>query len=51
MTTNPAERFIREIRRRTNAIGHFEILFSADENLFLVVSHINMYLLGNVSYK
>ncbi len=48
-TTNPIERFIREVRRRTNAIGHFENLSSADKNLFLVVSHINIDLLGNAS--
>jgi hypothetical protein len=48
-TKNPIERFIREVRRITNAIGHFEDLSSADKNLFLVVSHINIDLLGNAS--
>lgn len=48
-TTNLIERFIREIRRRTIAIGHFENLSSADKNLFLVVSHINIDLMCNAS--
>ncbi|MCR4418013.1 MAG: transposase [Ignavibacteria bacterium] len=48
-TTNLIERFIREIRRRTNAKGHFENLSRADKNLFFLVSHTNIDLLGNTS--
>ncbi len=44
-TTNPTERFIREVRRRTNVIGHFEDLSSADKNLFFLVIYINIDLL------
>ncbi len=50
-TTNPIERTIREIRRRTNAIGCFENLYSADKILYLIVGFINQELFGNASFN
>lgn len=50
-TTNPIERTIREIRRRTNAIGCFENLSSADKILYLIVGFINQELFGNASFN
>jgi transposase-like protein len=49
-TTNPIERTIREIRRRTNAVRCFENLSSADKILYLIVGFINQDLFGNVSF-
>jgi transposase-like protein len=50
-TTNLIERFIREIRRRTNAIGHFENLIGADKNLFSRICYTNIDLLDNASFN
>ena len=40
-TNNPIERYFREIRRRTKAIGCFESMESADRLIFLVVEYLN----------
>ncbi|MGB9663560.1 MAG: transposase [Ignavibacteria bacterium] len=49
-TTNPIERLIKEIRRRINAIGHFENKESADKILFFISIHLNFDVMGNVSF-
>lgn len=40
-TNNPIERYFREIRRRTKAIGIFESIQSADRLLFLKIESNN----------
>lgn len=49
-TTMPIDRTFREVRRRTNAIGCFESIKSADKILALIVEHINVELFGNASF-
>lgn len=40
-SNNPIERYFREIRRRTKALGIFETISSADRLLFLTIENIN----------
>ncbi|MGB9663604.1 MAG: transposase [Ignavibacteria bacterium] len=49
-TTNPVERLIREIRKRTNVIGHFETKESTDKILFFISIYLNFDVIGNASF-
>lgn len=40
-STNPIERFFKEIRRRIKAMGVFETVSSADRLLFLIIEYLN----------
>lgn len=41
ISNNPIERYFREVRRRTKAIGIFENIKSADKLLFLIFEYLN----------
>ena len=40
-TNNPVERFNRELKRRTRAVGCFESLQSIDNLMFLIIEYLN----------